>query len=65
MCVRGGGQGGRPRRRAIFSEETGVTTIDYVQVHAMSVREAGQHVQPDLCRLSVAFMVRTFREENR
>ena len=66
--ARGGGGGGRVgqrRQRAIISDEIRATIIDHVLVHGMTMREAGQRVQPNLSRFTVATIVRTFREQNR
>ena len=64
---RGGGKGGGPgpRTKAVISDEIRAMIIDQVLVHGMTVREAGQRVQPNLSRLSVASIVRTFGEANR
>lgn len=65
--VRGGGRGGRvqgqrrARPRIVISDQIRATVID----HGMTMREAGQRVQPNLSRFSVATIIRTFREENR
>lgn len=50
---RGGGQGGE-RRRTIISDEIRATVIDHVFNHGLPMREAGQRVQPNLSRFSVA-----------
>lgn len=69
--VRGGGRGGRvqgqrrARPRIVISDQIRATVIDHVLVHGMTMREAGQRVQPNLSRFSVATIIRTFREENR
>ena len=71
VCVRGGGRGGRvqgkqrARPRIVISDQIRATVIDHVLVHVMTMREAGQRVQPNLTRFSVATIIRTFREENR
>ncbi|XP_019203725.1 uncharacterized protein LOC109195670 [Oreochromis niloticus] len=70
---RGGGGGERRRqgrgraraRRQSVSDEIRATLVDHVLVHGMTMREAGQRVQPNLSRFTVASIIRTFREENR
>lgn len=59
--VRGGGIVGR----AQVSDEIRATVIDHVINHGLSLREAGQRVQPVLNRNTVASIVRIFRQENR
>ncbi|KAI2643761.1 Matrix protein [Labeo rohita] len=61
VCVRGGGVVGR----AQVSDEIRATVIDHVINHGLSLREAGQRVQPVLNRNTVASIVRIFRHENR
>ncbi|XP_062339584.1 uncharacterized protein LOC134038006 [Osmerus eperlanus] len=39
--------------------------VDHVLNHGLSMREAGQRVQPNLSRFTVAAIIRTFRMENR
>ncbi len=39
--------------------------MDHVINHGMTLREAGQRVQPNLSRYTVASIIRTFRNENR
>lgn len=66
--MRGGraGRGGRAQRgRASVSDEIRATVIDHVINHGLSMREAGQRVQPNLKRSTVASIVRIFRNENR
>ncbi|XP_047668744.1 uncharacterized protein LOC125141084 [Tachysurus fulvidraco] len=41
------------------------TVIDHVLAHGKKMREAGQRVQFNLSKFSVATIIRTFREENR
>ncbi|KAM9495020.1 uncharacterized protein Hap1MRO34_004814, partial [Clarias gariepinus] len=68
----GGGGGERRRqgrgraraRRQSVSDEIRATLVDHVLVHGMTMREAGQRVQPNLSRFTVASIIRTFREEN-
>lgn len=62
---RGGGrEKGRARaKRKIVSGEIRATLLDHV--HGMSLREAGQRVQPNLSCFKVASIILTFREENR
>ncbi|XP_051569205.1 uncharacterized protein LOC127449680 [Myxocyprinus asiaticus] len=70
---RGGGGGQRRRqgrgrarvRRQAVSDEIRATLVDHVLVRGMTTREAGQRVQPNLSRFTVASIIRTFREENR
>ncbi|KAJ8332377.1 hypothetical protein SKAU_G00425500, partial [Synaphobranchus kaupii] len=63
---RGGGRGGRGRaRRAIISDEIWATVVDHVLNHGLTMQEAGQRVQPNISRFSVASILRTFRRENR
>lgn len=59
--VRGGGVAGR----AQVTDEIRATVIDHVVNHGLSLREAGQRVQPVLNRNTVASIVRVFRLENR
>lgn len=65
--VRGGrgGRGGQRRQRTVTSDEIRATVIDHVLVHGMSMREAGQRVQPNISRFTVSTIIRRFREENR
>ena len=60
-----GGQGGQRRQRTVISDEIRATVIDHVLVHGMSMREAGQRVQPNISRFTVSTIIRRFREENR
>lgn len=62
--VRGrGGRGGRGR--TVVSDEIRATLVDHVLNHGLSMREAGQRVQPNLSRYTVASIIRTFRNDNR
>lgn len=67
--VRGGGRGGqgrgRGRPRTVISDEIRATLVDHVVNHGLTMREAGQRVQPNLSRYTVASIIRTFRNENR
>lgn len=64
--VRGrGGRGGRERGRTVVSDEIRATLVDHVLNHGLSMREAGQRVQPNLSRYTVASIIRTFRNDNR
>lgn len=67
--VRGGGRGGqgrgRGRPRTVISDEIRATLVDHVVNHGLTMREAGQRVQPNLSRYTVASITRTFRNENR
>ncbi|XP_051816307.1 uncharacterized protein LOC127537617 [Acanthochromis polyacanthus] len=65
VCVRGGRRGGRERPRTVIKDEIWATIVHHVLVHGMTMREAGQRVQPNLSRFSVAGIIRTFREDNR
>ncbi|KAK0151412.1 Carboxypeptidase O [Merluccius polli] len=61
---RGGGRG-RVRRRNRITDDIRATIVDHVINHGMTLREAGQRVQPNLSRYTVASIIRTFRNENR
>lgn len=76
--IRRGGQGGRGgqgvrggrrgRMRVGYtrvSNEIRATLIDHVINHGLSLREAGQRVQPNINRSTVASIIRTFQRENR
>ena len=69
--VRGGegrGEVGRGRGRGVRNTKTDeirVTVVDHVVNHWMSMREAGQRVQPNLSRYTVAGIIWIFRNENR
>ena len=56
--VRGreGGRGGRgrARRRAIISDEIRATVVNHVVNDGLTMQEAGQRVQPNISRFSVA-----------
>ncbi|KAL3969266.1 beta-galactoside alpha-2,3-sialyltransferase (sialyltransferase 4A) [Sarotherodon galilaeus] len=60
-----GGRRIRGRSRAVVSDEIRATVIDHVVNHGHSMREAGQRVQPNLQRSTVASIVRVFRQTNR
>lgn len=60
----GGGQGQR-RRGPNLSDEIRATLVDHVVNHGLTLREAGQRVQPNLSRYTVATVIRTFRQEHR
>ena len=62
MC---GGRRIRGRSRAVVSDEIRATVIDHVVNHGLPMREAGQRVQPNLQRSTVASIVRVFRQPNR
>ena len=49
----------------LVSDEIRATVIDHVINHGLSMREAGQRVQPNLQRSTVASIVRVFRQTNR
>lgn len=57
-------EGGRIRRNRIL-DDIRTTIVDHVINHGMTLREAGQWVQPNLSRYTVASIIRTFRNENR
>src|SRR4029434_1347998 len=68
--VRGGGGGGRgrrerSRRRAIISDEIRATVVNHMVNHRLTMQEAGQRVQPNISRFSVASILWTFRRGNR
>ena len=60
-----GGQGGGRGRRMVISNEIWAAVVDHVLNHGLSMREAGQSVQPILSRFTVAAIIRNFRMENR
>ncbi|XDV38245.1 hypothetical protein PO909_007692 [Leuciscus waleckii] len=62
--VRGGRRGRRIRYTRV-SNEIRATLIDHVINHGLSQREAGQRVQPNINRSTVASIIRTFQRENR
>ena len=62
--VRGGGRV-RVRRRAVISDEIRATVVDHEVNHGLTMQEAGQRVQPNISRFSVAYILRTLRRENR
>ena len=53
------------RRRMVISNEIWAAVVDHVLNHGLSMREAGQSVQPNLSRFTVAAIIRNFRMENR
>ena len=53
----GGGEGGERRRRMVISNEIRATVVDHVLNHGLSMREAGQRVQPNLSRFTVAAII--------
>lgn len=59
------GRKGRVRGRTVVSDEIRATLVDHVLNHGLSMREAGQRVQPNLSRYTVASIIRTFRNDNR
>ncbi len=66
--ARGGWGGGRGRVRRVrnrITDDIRATIVDHVINHGMTLREAGQRVQPNLSRYTVASIIRTFRNENR
>ncbi|XP_044038030.1 uncharacterized protein LOC122869274 [Siniperca chuatsi] len=60
--MRGGAQ---RRTRARVTDQIRATIIDRVINHGLPYREAGERVQPNLSRDTVASIVRIFRETNR
>ena len=60
-----GGRRMRGRSRAVVSDEIRATVIDHVVNNGLSMREAGQRVQPNLLRSTVASIVRVFWQTNR
>ncbi|XP_047676533.1 uncharacterized protein LOC113637723 [Tachysurus fulvidraco] len=72
LRIRGGGRvrgragrGVHGQRRQTLSNEIRATLVDHVINHGLTMREAGQRVQPNLSRFTVASVIRTFRLENR
>ncbi len=66
--ARGGGRGRVRRVRRVrnrITDDIRATTVDHVINHGMTLREAGQRVQLNLSRYTVASIIRTFRNENR
>ena len=61
----GGGGRGRSRRRAIISDEIRATVVNHMVNHGLTMQEAGQRVQPNISRFSVASILWTFRRGNR
>ncbi|KAJ8332052.1 hypothetical protein SKAU_G00429700 [Synaphobranchus kaupii] len=51
--------------RATISDEIRATLVDHVVNYGLTMKEAGQRVQPNLSRFTVASVIRTFRNENR
>ena len=58
-------RGGSIVGSAHVSDEIRATVIDHVINHGLSLREAGQRVQPVLNRNTVSSIVRIFRQQNR
>lgn len=58
-------RGRRRQQRQVISDEIRATLVHHVLIHGRTMREAGQLVQPNLSRYTVASIVRTFRRENR
>jgi len=44
-------------------DEIRTTLVDHVLVHGMTMKEAGQRVQPNLSRFTITSIIRTFREK--
>ncbi|XP_032363963.1 uncharacterized protein LOC116677839, partial [Etheostoma spectabile] len=58
--------GGIPRAaRTVVSDEIRATIVDHVINHGLSLREAGERVQPNLRRSTVASIIRIFQQTNR
>ncbi len=58
--VRGRGRAGRGvhgQRRQTLSNEIRATLVDHVINHGLTMREAGQRVQPNLSRFTVASVI--------
>ncbi|KAK0147795.1 hypothetical protein N1851_012486 [Merluccius polli] len=53
------------RRGPNLTQEIRATLIDHVINHGLTLMEAGQRVQPNLSRNTVASVIRTFHRENR
>ncbi len=51
--------------RTVVSDEIRATIIDHVINHGLSLREAGERVQPNLRRSTVASIIRIFQQTNR
>ena len=49
----------------VVYNEIRATVVDHVLNHGLSMREAGQRVQPNLSHFTVAAIIQTFRMENR
>ncbi len=62
---RGRGRARGRGQRQVISDEICATVVHHVVVHGRTINEAGQLVQPNLSRFTVASIVRTFRRENR
>lgn len=61
-----GMRGGVQRRvRTTVTDEIRATIIDHVINHGLSLREAGERVQPNIRRSTVASIIRTFKQTNR
>src|SRR4029434_375345 len=54
------GGGGEKRRRMAISNEIWAAVVDHVLNHGLNVREAGQSVQPNLSRFTVAAIITVF-----
>lgn len=61
--MRGGGI--RRAARMVVTDEIRATVIDHVVNHGLSLREAGERVQPNVPRSTVASIVRIFQQTNR
>ena len=59
-------RGGVQRRvRAVVTDDIRATIIDHVINHGLSLREAGERVQPNLRRSTVASIIRIFQQTNK
>ncbi|XP_042604335.1 uncharacterized protein LOC122141313 [Cyprinus carpio] len=65
QVVRGGRRGRMRVGYTRVSNEIRATLIDHVINHGLSLREAGQRVQPNINRSTVASIIRIFQRENR
>lgn len=65
VAVRGKGHGQR-RQGPNLSDEIQATLVDHVVInHGLTLREAGQRLQPNLSRYTVAKVIWSFGQEQR